>query len=77
MSTDDTTKGGSRRRERATRGAFYLWMATYAVVVVAIVAVHAVGGNSAGPDTGQGRQATRAGVFLGPTIPVVQADVNG
>ncbi|MCX5578071.1 hypothetical protein [Kaistia terrae] len=74
---DDTTKGGSHRRERATRGAFYLWMAAYAAIVVAIVAVHAVGGNSVDPDTAQGRQITRAGAFLGPTIPVVQSDVNG
>jgi uncharacterized membrane protein YhaH (DUF805 family) len=77
MSTDEATKGGSRRRERATRGAFYLWMATYAAVVVAIVAVHAVGGNSVDSDSAQSRQATRAGVSLGPTISVVQADVNG
>jgi uncharacterized membrane protein YhaH (DUF805 family) len=79
MSMDDTNRSfsGSHRRERATRGAFYLWMAAYAAIVVAIVAVHAIGGASA-PDGEPTRQATRSGVSLGPVVPVVaQADVNG
>ncbi len=77
MSTNDRNHGGSRRRERATRGAFYLWMAAYAAVVVAIVAVHAISGGSGHSETGHTQQATRAGVSLGPVIPVAQADVNG
>lgn len=74
MNTDDRNHGGSRRRERAARGAFYLWMAAYAAVVIAIVTVHAISGTSEDTHT---QQATRAGVSLGPVIPVAQADVNG
>lgn len=80
MRKNDTNRSGngSHRRERATRGAFYLWMAAYAAVVVAIVAVHAIGGATSEPDTEQTRQAAQSGVSLGPVIPVVaQADVNG
>ena len=32
------------RRETATRRAFYLWMAAYIVVIVAIAAAHLIGG---------------------------------
>jgi len=80
MNMDDKNKSfsGSRRRERATRGAFYLWMAAYAAVVVAIVAVHAIGGAAPAPDTEHTRQAARSGVSLGPVIPAIaHADVNG
>lgn len=77
MQMDDTKKRGNRRRERATRGAFYLWMAAYAAVVVAIVTIHAVSGTAQEPEAGHSQQATRAGVSLGPVIPVAQADVNG
>lgn len=77
MNTDDRNHGGSRRRERAARGAFYLWMAAYAAVVIAIVTVHAISGASEGTQSGHTQQATRAGVSLGPVIPVAQADVNG
>jgi len=77
MRTNDENQSRAGRRERATRGAFYLWMAAYAAVVVAIVAVHALGGSASKPEDEHTQQAIRAGVSYGTVIPVVQVDVNG
>ncbi|WP_336800728.1 hypothetical protein [Kaistia sp. MMO-174] len=77
MRTNDENQSRAGRRERATRGAFYLWMAAYAAVVVAIVTVHAMSGNPSKPDDEHLQQAIRAGVSYGTVIPVVQVDVNG
>ncbi|WEK49981.1 MAG: hypothetical protein P0Y66_20275 [Candidatus Kaistia colombiensis] len=77
MRTNDENQSRAGRRERATRGAFYLWMVAYAAVVVAIVAVHTLGGTAPKPEDGHTQQATRAGISYGTVIPVVQVDVNG
>jgi hypothetical protein len=44
MSMDNGTKPGRPRREHAARGAFYVWIAAYAAVIIAIVTVHGLGG---------------------------------
>lgn len=48
MRNDDTIYRGKGRREAATRRAFYIWMAAYAAVLVAIVAIHSFGGIATG-----------------------------
>ena len=63
------------RRERATRGAFCLWIATYAAAVAAIVTVHALGGAPAAPDIDPSHHATRAGASPAPLV--ARADMNG
>jgi hypothetical protein len=40
---NDILHRASPRRETATRSAFFIWMAAYAAVLVAIVAVHSLG----------------------------------
>ncbi|MCX5495132.1 hypothetical protein OSH11_10480 [Kaistia dalseonensis] len=46
--TNDTFHRASPRRETAARRLFYVWMAAYAAVIVAIAVVHTFGGIAGG-----------------------------
>ncbi|BCP54608.1 hypothetical protein K32_32250 [Kaistia sp. 32K] len=80
MSTQKSTRPARPRRETATRGAFYIWMAAYAAALVAIVSVHEFSGRPAetpAPEQQATHGATHGDMLLGPLVPVVQADVDG
>ena len=44
MTSNNPFTGHHTKRETATRRAFYIWMAAYAAVIVAIAAAHTLGG---------------------------------
>jgi hypothetical protein len=44
MSTHDTDRHKRPRRETAARAAFYVWIAAYAAVTIAIVTAYGLGG---------------------------------
>lgn len=46
MTANDPLQRTGIRREKATRRAFFIWMAAYAAVIVAIAAAHMLGGIS-------------------------------
>jgi hypothetical protein len=75
MSTDDRNRATTPRREKATRGAFYIWMAAYAAALVAIATVHGLGPAPA-PEM-HDQQATRGGTLIGPLVPILRAGANG
>lgn len=60
MSTKDTTSHERPRREIAARGAFYVWIAAYAAVTIAIATIHGFGGTPSRAGEVQARQETAA-----------------
>jgi hypothetical protein len=64
MSTNDTSRHERPRRETAARGAFYVWIAVYAAVTIAIATIHGFGGTRA--DDVHASQGVGAGA-LDPT----------
>jgi len=64
------------RREKAARGAFYIWMAAYAATLVAIATVYGFSAPPASPEI-HDQQATRGGTLIGPLVPILRANANG
>lgn len=48
MITKPSFRQGQQRRERAAKGAFLIWMAGYAVILLAIAAAHSFSGSVTG-----------------------------
>ncbi|WP_156912020.1 hypothetical protein [Kaistia adipata] len=77
MSTNDTTSHGRPRRETAARGAFYVWIAAYAAVTIAIATIHGFGGTPSRAGEVQARQDAAAHPLdptpVGSIHPVIRA----
>jgi hypothetical protein len=82
MSMDDRMRHASPRREKATRGAFFVWIATYAVVAITLITVHGLAGT---PPRSAGMQARHGGAEIdqldptpvGAIHPVTRAGKGG
>ncbi|WP_156830941.1 hypothetical protein [Kaistia granuli] len=81
MSMDNGTKRGRPRREHAARGAFYVWIAAYAAVIIAIVTVHGIGGTPPRATDSPVRQDAAIETLdhtpVGAIVPVARAGTGG
>lgn len=67
MSMDDRMRHASPRREKAARGAFFVWIAAYAVVAITLITVHGLGGTPPRAADLHARQTGVGGDQLDPT----------
>jgi hypothetical protein len=74
MKPSHPVHSASPRREAAARRAFYLWMAAYVAVIIAIAALHSFGGPQATPIDAGGMRTQQAKV-TGPQSAVIGAPV--
>jgi hypothetical protein len=70
MKPNHPAHSASPRREAAARRAFFLWMAAYVAVIVAIAALHSFGGTAATPIDVNGMRTQQAKV-TGPQSAVI------